>query len=757
MRILLTFLTLFTTILSCSDSNPIFQEVTKGRAEVIAIEITPDTMTIDNSSTNQKFTVYAKYQDETKTDVTAQAQWISTDTTIGTVNQQGYFQIRNIGQTTITAAFQGFMSNTATITVSGYSIVYVDKNYTGITDGTKTQPFNTITDAVNHAKDIGARRINVAKGNYTELIQIDRDISLYGGYEAMYNGDDWMIDTNAKPSDTTITSQGTITIQYSGGLTSSTTLRNFRITGSTDATNNSSIAIFIQQASPTIEDNEIFAGTCTGISVAILNQTASPIIKNNSIISGGLPVENGFHTGGGADNIAILNQSFSSPTIQGTRTNMDSSQVITGPTGGENTFRIKCESSSNPNISGNKIELLTDQMANGDKVKGILAIGSSPVIENNIVSSTENSRLAIRGENTSFQIKNSNHITGSIEVTSNSTNVIIDSNEMIDGDINVSGASTEISITNHYGKETDDCNFIAHYGKCEEKRIGKVTFDATSRGTLQDNASDIILVLNNSYVQIHDNIVKSSELTGIRIEAANANISRNYIEVINNYNGTISGIKIENNTDSIYILNNIIYAKNLNNSNSSSISNAAYLNHIGGAVRFHSNLLVNEVSHNNANNYGIFIVSFTSNDVFRFINNIFYSISGLTRYGIYNTDSDNEPRIIAGNYFLNTHYLYNEYSSHSTLNSHSVDYTLNNTTSLSNTHWINTNPSKFIEKNFNIANSSTDFYNKGVNVQAMNPDYVSRSTEDFYKNTRTITENVLTGEFSVGPFEYFGP
>ena len=61
--------------------------------------------------------------------------------------------------------------------------LYVDGAYDGATpNGSKSEPYRRIGEAINKAKEIGATVVKVAKGNYTESIIIDENISLFGGY-----------------------------------------------------------------------------------------------------------------------------------------------------------------------------------------------------------------------------------------------------------------------------------------------------------------------------------------------------------------------------------------------------------------------------------------------------------------------------------------------------------------------------------------------------------------------------------------------
>jgi hypothetical protein len=89
--------------------------------ELTSVTVSPATASLGLSGTTMQFTAsayYARSKHSPKiTDVTSQATWSSSDTNVATVNSSGLATAVNVGQTTITAIFDG-ISGTTSLTVT---------------------------------------------------------------------------------------------------------------------------------------------------------------------------------------------------------------------------------------------------------------------------------------------------------------------------------------------------------------------------------------------------------------------------------------------------------------------------------------------------------------------------------------------------------------------------------------------------------------------------------------------------------------
>lgn len=859
--------------LSCSDSVPLFEEMSKGRADKLErIEVTPGDVTLDDASYCM-LSATGYYNDGSTDDLTTKCEWASDDPNKAVVSAGGYVQARTLeGSVIISARYDTLNSQTkikidirlakidlipssktldsdnqvaltatgtttdgavldltktvtwtvdpftkGTVNDSGLFIanditgtvkvkavspdgnvtsnesviilklteLFVDASFTAEAgDGTKTKPYAKIHDAIEKAKLVGATRIIVAKGAYIENLIVDRNISLYGGYNPVYTGGAWARDAIVVPSDTTIQANGNTAIIYTGGLTEATVLDGFRVIGGNSSSSTSN-SILCSLSSPAIKHNEIYGGLSTGVSVGILAQTSSPVIKDNPIISGGLPG----YAGGGADNFAILCQSFSNPVIEGNGSDTTPSQTITGPAGGESTYRIKCESSSNAIIKNNTIE--TTIGVSVSAARGILAISSSPLIEGNTIESATTGNMVIRGENTSAQIKG-NSIGGSIYITSGSMNTVIDGfvdsdedglndgGQTIEGDITVTGASTGVSIRNHVCEEDgSSTEYLAHYGRRSTKYIlGAVTFDGNSSGTVEKNVMNRIILYNSSYANINKNIIINSRRGIYLSDGSSATISRNCILVTGSYYNTIYGIGIvDHNTTTIN--NNIIIVENTD----AGMTQCVDVDFIDSTIILTNNLIISKSNSSTA--YGIGLAHYNISFINRFYNNIFLFPGSPVKYGIVCMgDNGCLPELVQNNYFIGTpNYAFVD--DYTPANNRTTGVLINNLYSVAlrvyannadetsaNVKWARYSSSytglDLLKNDFHLQNLST-LKNKGrssTGVTGTGHSYITYDWENMTPDFDGVSrlnpagddvKGVAEGYFAVGPYEYAAP
>jgi hypothetical protein len=715
--------------------------------KLVSITVTPSQTTLKSS--NQVYLcATGKTSDGTETDLTRTVKWNVTPFRLGSVDVTGLFAASGTsGSVTISAASEDgtVTSNEATV-ILDLTTLYVDAAFTASAgDGTKEKPFPTINRAISQAKSIGATRINVAKGIYNEDLIIGSDISLYGGYNPDFSGAEWTRDEAVSPADTRIIAKGNIAILFQNGLTAATVLDGFHVEGGNSVLTISTAAIMCSNASPSIQNNELYGGSSLVISYGIMLQTSSASIKNNTI-SGGLPG----YTGGGLDNIAILAQSASNPDL--------SENTITGPTGGESTYRIKCESSSNAMISNNTIETTTPSVSSA---KGIMAISSSPTIENNTITAAASSAISIRGENTSFKVTE-NSIGGSIYITSGSVNPAIYKNTKIAGNVTVSGASTGVSIRDHITTETADPNYIDHYKKSTTKIIkGSISITGSATGIIRNNAMDNIVINDGATSTITKNIIISESSNPVNINNNGpTTISENYIANLKQSGGY--GVTCSNVQNYLRIVNNIIYC--------SATSAGTEITGIGASsINWYILIANNMIAVDSASADMIYVTgcnfgNYTYGYHIRLYNNIIKLKGGTIRRGIYNNVTT-LPGILLSNYFNNCTFFFSGTQSCTditTLNDlATTSYDLNASFADNTGHYfydfVSTRfGADFIRNDFHISDSSP-FHNAGKNpgdlsssINASDAEYINI---DFDSKPRTVTTN----QFSVGPYEYVAP
>ena len=161
--------------------------------------------------------------------------------------------------------------------------IYIDvANISGIEDGTKTHPFNTITEGIDAVAP--GKSVMVAEGTYNEQLIINKGVILQGaGKESTlivglgYTGNLIILEADY------VTLTG-FTIDGSGGTSVGIYFdsNSFININNNVIQNNTSYGIKYTNASPTIENNDIKSNDYSGIDVAA---GGAGIVRNNSINS----------------------------------------------------------------------------------------------------------------------------------------------------------------------------------------------------------------------------------------------------------------------------------------------------------------------------------------------------------------------------------------------------------------------------------------------------------------------------------------
>ena len=220
----------------------------------------------------------------------------------------------------------GNESSAITSTIEYDPDIYVDAaNTTGIEDGTKTHPFNTIAEGIDAVAP--GKSVMVAEGTYNEQLIINKEgITLQGADKentfingASVNGNLIILEADCITiTGFTIDGDGSASIGIYFNNYSSININNNIIQ------NNSNYGINYSNSSPTIENNNIKNNNYSGIDVGT---GGAGIIRNNFAVSN----KYGIHTYG------------------------DSSPEITGNNIINNNTGIYCRESATPIISYNTI------------------------------------------------------------------------------------------------------------------------------------------------------------------------------------------------------------------------------------------------------------------------------------------------------------------------------------------------------------------------------------------------------------------
>ena len=272
-------------------------------------------------------------------------------------------------QNNLQSKTQSFFVVAIPTTNSGYAgVLYVNASSTAtVQNGSKIAPYKKIQAAISAADSLrgGYSSVSfdifVAKGSYSEELNLSAGISIRGGYEA----EAWT--RNIGSNTTTLTAETDTAIRSGAGVTSSLTsttiVEGFSIT-STGAT--TGYGIYCNKSSPTISNNFIQGGDGS-FAYGIFNNNSSPVITGNTIV-GGIALTTG------TAYYSIYNQNGSSPII---RNNVLSAGNATSSTG-----IYTNHSGSAPTIENNTI---------GGKMNsvntGVIRMigGAAPAIRNNII------------------------------------------------------------------------------------------------------------------------------------------------------------------------------------------------------------------------------------------------------------------------------------------------------------------------------------------------------------------------------------
>ncbi len=475
----------------------------------------------------------------------------------------------------------------------GPSIVlhtYVSKLGSDDNDGSKKSPYLTIQYAINNTSE--GENIGVAEGTYIESIDLNKNVSLYGGYTANFENRGRVTVLNP-----TVASE---TLDIHGTVSSNTVIDGFTINGGSSGVN---YAVF-NQGSPIIQYNTINGGTSTGESYGIFNDTTSPVIQNNTINGGnattnsygiynnsGSPVisYNQVNGGQGNDTYGIYNFS-NSPVVQ--------NNTINGGIAAGNYSNGIYNNSGSPEISNNQI----DGGQGAVMVRGIYNNADSPEISyNQIYGGQGPAAYAILNEggaayihhNTSVTAGNATNFGYAIYINGCSPGTVIEDNPSINGSNTnpnnnkgiFSSACTNLTIrrnainvgsggTAAYGIQSVNSDGMV----IENNIINAVGGGSTpeSYGVYQDNSDAAIngndikggdavntshgLYNNSSNLNIDGNEIYSGDapiIWGIYFASGSGEIKNNAIQAELTTNQSF-GVDFDN-SPSVSIYNNTIY------------------------------------------------------------------------------------------------------------------------------------------------------------------------------------------------------
>src|SRR5216684_8969136 len=109
-----TLFCLVTMLTACSRGAGSQSQISS--VTMTSVQVSPSTISIGVGS-NQQFTATAHYSDSTSKDITSSAQWISSDSSVASINSSGMAAGSNSGTVTITAK-SGTQQSSATLKVT---------------------------------------------------------------------------------------------------------------------------------------------------------------------------------------------------------------------------------------------------------------------------------------------------------------------------------------------------------------------------------------------------------------------------------------------------------------------------------------------------------------------------------------------------------------------------------------------------------------------------------------------------------------
>ena len=106
-------------------------------ATVSSIQVTPGSVTLAKG-TKRNFMAVAVFSDGSSQDISTQASWQSSNTSVASIDAKGVAQANSVGSANISAQFQGVTSNAATVTVNSASVtsIQVSPGSASIANGT---------------------------------------------------------------------------------------------------------------------------------------------------------------------------------------------------------------------------------------------------------------------------------------------------------------------------------------------------------------------------------------------------------------------------------------------------------------------------------------------------------------------------------------------------------------------------------------------------------------------------------------------
>lgn len=287
--------------------------------------------------------------------------------------------------------------------------------------GTRTAPLASIAAGLALAKQRGGDQVVfVAQGTYAEKVTLAEGVDLNGSYECNAASCSWTRDLNAFVS--TIKNQDFEGVLVPPGVTAKTLLGGFTIVGKEGAppVAPGSVGVTIASASPTLRGNTIRAAIVTGggasaadrsIGVAVRGTAGGvAVIENNDISSDravGLSAPITLEQISGIPSVATITANLlragtarRSDGIAafggGTGTLIADNDILTGDSQGGASNGI--ETASSVTITGNRINAEPARTGTCTQATswcgGIVSVGGSPTITNNVVFGPKGFRTA---------------------------------------------------------------------------------------------------------------------------------------------------------------------------------------------------------------------------------------------------------------------------------------------------------------------------------------------------------------------------
>ncbi len=256
-------------------------------------------------------------------------------------------------------------------TVIEYDLnIYVDAgNTSGIEDGTKTHPFNTIAEGIDAVAT--GKSVIVSAGTYNEQLVVNKGITLQGaGKESTFINGVGYTGNLVKLYADNITIFG-FTIDGGNSTSVGIYLNGYSFININNSLikNSSDYGISYSNSTPTIEDNNIESNSYSGIEV---DSGGGGIIRNNSIISN----QYGIRTCGDSSP-EISNNDISNNSNTGIYCRESANPIISYNTISNNNYGVLIDYNStwgglvNPDIGGGDRESDGKNNITGNKIHGV--------------------------------------------------------------------------------------------------------------------------------------------------------------------------------------------------------------------------------------------------------------------------------------------------------------------------------------------------------------------------------------------------